>query len=178
MEKNKALLIIDVQLGMFENPLMPPVYGGEALLEKIDSLLSGARAAQIPVMYVQHNGGGGHPLQVGSVPCQIHPGIQPQEGEVVVQKTTPDSFQDTVLQQALEARNIQELIVAGIQTEYCVDTTCRRASSLGYDVTLIEDGHSTWDREPFTAVQIMTHHNRVLDDWFVTLKKANAVTWL
>ena len=68
------------------------------------------------------------------------------------------------------AHSIKKLIIAGIQTELCVDTTCRQACSLEYDVTLVKDAHSTWDRELLTAPQIIAHHNALLSDWFVTTK--------
>jgi nicotinamidase-related amidase len=69
------------------------------------------------------------------------------------------------------------LVVAGIQTEYCVDTTCRRAYSLGYDVTLVQDGHSTWDTPDLCAPQIIAHHNRTLGGWFVTPQAAEAIAF-
>jgi hypothetical protein len=56
--------------------------------------------------------------------------------------------------------------------EECVDTICRRAYSLGYDVTLAQDAHSTWDTEHLEASQIIDHHNQVLGGWFATLKEA------
>ena len=75
----------------------------------------------------------------------------------------------------LKARGIGHLIIAGIQTEYCIDTTCRRASSLGYEVTLVADAHSTWDTEHLSAWQIIDHPNQVLSGWFVTLETAGRI---
>jgi nicotinamidase-related amidase len=90
---------------------------------------------------------------------------------VVVQKHHPDAFQDTNLRRELESKSIERLIITGIQTEYCVDTTCRRAYSLGYDVTLVKDAHSTWSTDHLTAPQIIAHHNAVLGGWFAELKE-------
>ena len=94
---------------------------------------------------------------------------------MVVQKRHPDSFQDTNLRQELASRTIERLVITGIQTEYCVDTTCRRAYSLGYDVTLVKDAHSTWDSDHLTASQIIAHHNDVLGGWFAELKEASEI---
>ena len=66
---------------------------------------------------------------------------------------------------------VGRLIIAGIQTEFCVDTTCRRAFSLGYDITLMSDGHSTWDTDVLPADTIIAHHNRTLGGTFATLKR-------
>src|SRR5205823_2908742 len=94
----------------------------------------------------------------------------PQEGDRVVHKRTPDAFYATTLQQELQALGVKKLILTGIQTDVCVDTTYRRACSLDYEITLVEDAHSTWDREPFTASHIVAHHNALLGEWFATVK--------
>jgi len=170
--ENAALLVIDMQMGMFEES--DPAYRGEELLETIGSLIAKARVTGIPVIYVQHSGSEGHPLNPKAPGWPIHPTIAPTEGELVIHKHHPDSFQETDLQRELETRDIKHLIITGIQTEYCVDTTCRRAYSLGYDVTLIQDGHSTWDSKDLRAPQIIAHHNRVLG-WFAKLQAASTV---
>lgn len=134
-----------------------------------------ARTAGIPIIYVQHNGYSGHPLEPGSDGWPIHPAIAPAEGELIVGKSTPDSFHETTLQQELTNRGITKLVVTGIQTELCVDTTCRRAKSLGYETTLVTDAHSTWNSRTLTAPQIIAHHNAALTGWFVTPKATNEI---
>jgi nicotinamidase-related amidase len=175
MSNDTALLVIDVQNGMFADD--DPVYQGAELLATIGDLLAKARAADAAVIYVQHNGGPGHPLEPGSAGWPIHPAIAPAAGEPVIGKTTPDSFHETRLQAELEARGVVKLVVAGIQTEICVDTTCRRAASLGYQTTLVRDAHSTWDSRTLSAVQIIAHHNDTLDGWFVTPKPASEIAF-
>ena len=175
MSNNTALLIIDVQLGMFDES--DPVFQGDKLLSTIGELIGRAREAGVPVVYVQHDGTEGHPLEPDSPGWPIHPGIAPVEGELVIHKQDPDSFQETALQDELQKREIGHLVIAGIQTEYCVDTTCRRAYSLGYDVTLVQDGHSTWNAGGLTASQIIAHHNNTLGGWFAALQPAQAVVF-
>lgn len=173
MSSDTALLVIDAQVCNFEHSA--PVYGASDLLSRISSLIGRARAAGVPVVYVQHCGPEGAIDQAGAPGWEIHPAIVPVEGDVVVQKRHPDAFQDTSLQRELESKGIKRLIITGIQTEYCVDTTCRRAYSLGYDVTLARDAHSTWDTGQLTAPQIIAHHNDVLGGWFVELKEASEI---
>ena len=175
MSNDTALLVIDVQNGMFAED--DPVYQGAGLLETIGDLLVKARAAQVPVIYIQHNGGPGDSLEPGGAGWPIHSAIAPAEGEPVIQKATPDSFHETTLQAALEARGIVKLVIAGIQTEMCVDTTCRRAASLGYQTTLVRDAHSTWDSRTLSAPQIIAHHNDTLKGWFVTPKAAHEIAF-
>ena len=170
MEENTALLIIDVQVGMFRSPIISPVHEGDAILARIGSLISKARVAQLPVFYIRHGGSKGHPLEAGTNSWHIHPAIAPTDGDVVVDKLTPDSFKNTSLHDELQSRKVKRLIVAGIQTEYCVDTTCRRAFSLGYEVVLISDAHSTWNTDVLSADQIIAHHNKTLGGTVATLQ--------
>jgi nicotinamidase-related amidase len=168
-----ALLIIDMQLGNFLEP--DHIYKGDELLEKVKSLIAKARSEQTPIFYIQNNGGSGDPDEYGTPGWKIHPSMAPLEGDIVVQKKTPDAFHETNLRRKLESMEIRKLVIAGLQTEYCIDTTCRRASSLGYDVTLVKDANSTWDSPHFTAKQIIEHHNRVLCGWFATLKNEREI---
>ncbi|WKA56820.1 cysteine hydrolase family protein [Planococcus shenhongbingii] len=164
-----ALLIIDAQNEMLAGA--NPVFNKEELLENLQYLIEKARSADIPVVFVQHND---KALVAGTYDWQIHRSIRPQEGEPSVQKRTPDSFHETDLEKALKTWAIENLIVAGNQTEYCVDTTCRRAFSLGYTVTLVKDGHGTWDSDSLNAKQIIDHHNEVLS-YFADVKNAKEV---
>lgn len=172
-----ALLIIDTQTALIE-----PAYQGMAVLDRIKALLIQARASHAPVIYVQHDGAQGDGLEVGTAGWQIHPVIAPQEGEAVVHKRASDSFYDTSLEQELRARNIQHLVVVGGQTEYCVDTSVRRATTMGYNVTLVSDGHTTFDNPVLSAAQIIAHTNATLDgfnsdDNVITVKSSNVITF-
>jgi nicotinamidase-related amidase len=94
---------------------------------------------------------------------------------VVIQKQMPDAFHDTNLWRILKVRRIKKLVIVGLQTEYCIDTTCRRAFSLGFEVTLVRDAHSTWNSPLLSAQQIINHHNHVLGGWFTALKKEQEI---
>ena len=63
----------------------------------------------------------------------------------------------------LAAAGIKQLVICGCMTQYCVDTTVRRAVSLGYDVVLAADGHTTADTGVLRFEQIVAHHNALLD---------------
>jgi len=170
-----ALLIIDMQLGNFLEP--HPIYKGGELLSRVESLINKARIARIPVIYVQHNGGCGDPDEYGTNGWQIHPSLKPVKGDILIQKESPDSFYRTRLRHELESKGIKTLVIAGLQTEYCIDTTCRQAYSIGYDTILVSDAHSTWDSQSLTAEQVIQHHNQVLGGWFATLKKEEDVVF-
>lgn len=177
MNNDTALVIIDVQVGLIEN-----AYRRDEVLGAIGKLLERARAAHMPVIYVQHDGPEGHGLEAGTPPWNIHPAIAPRVGEPVVHKRASDSFYDTALQKELEAGGIKNLVVAGGQTEYCVDTTIRRATTMGYDVTLVGDAHTTYDNDILTAQQIIDHTNDTLngfrtDEHCITVRTAAEIAF-
>jgi nicotinamidase-related amidase len=158
-----ALLVIDVQVGLIDGA--HPAYQKSEVLANIQSLLQRARASSTPVIYLQHEGDPGDTLEANSPGWQIHSQVAPQAGEVVLSKRASDSFHQTPLQQTLEARGITHLVVTGCRTQYCIDTTSRRATTLGYDVTLASDAHSTTDGDTLLAERIIAHHNETLDDF-------------
>jgi len=172
--KDTALLVIDVQVGLIEEGAYQP----DTLIKHIQGLIQSARAAHVPVIYVQHNES--HPqgsLNPANPGHAIHPDIAPQPGDTIIQKHNPDSFQDTDLAAKLEAMGIKNLVVSGMQTELCVDTTCRAAYQRGYKVTLASDAHTTFNSKVLSAQQIIDHHNVTLGDFFVTPKPSAEITF-
>ena len=163
----EAIVIIDVQNDILAIAGMArPVETRAALdvvVARIGLLLSRARSRGVPVMFVQHDGPIGHRLQRGSAGWQIRAEIAPAPLDPVIHKSACDSFFETTLAAELARRQIDRLIVGGCMTEYCVDTSVRRAVSLGYDVTLVADGHMTADSGDLTFDQIIAHHNSLLD---------------
>jgi nicotinamidase-related amidase len=70
----------------------------------------------------------------------------------VIDKQGPDAFHNTDLEKVLKERGINQLVIAGMQSEMCIETSVRRAVKLGYEVTLVANGHSTFDFEDMSAV--------------------------
>jgi nicotinamidase-related amidase len=174
MSKKAALLIIDVQVIMFEGE-EGAVYNADKVLNNICTLLENARLSKMPVIFIQHTDKEGE-LQKGKTTWKLHPSLKPQENEKVIEKTSWDSFYNTGLQEELKRQGIEKLIIAGMQTEFCLDTTCRRAFSMGYyNNILVKDAHSTFDGEILKAEQIIKHHNNVLGGRFVQLKDTDEV---
>lgn len=140
------------------------------MLTTIQKLIYKARSAKSPIFYTKFNGKPGSLLSPGTPGWEIHGLISPSQEDIVMEKNYPDSFHQTNLQQELEIRNTKRIIIVGIQSEICIDATCRRAFSLGYDVTLVRDGHSTYDSKILSAPQIIRHHNDLIGQWFADVK--------
>jgi len=164
---SEAVVLIDVQNAILDIPGMKRPDETRAafdgLVGRIANFVERARNRGIPVLFVQHDGQPGHRLERGLPGWQIRRELAPMRDEVVIPKTACDAFFKTGLESELSSRKISSLIVAGCMTQYCVDTSVRRAVSLGYDVTLAEDGHLTADTESLTFDQIIAHHNALLD---------------
>lgn len=164
---NTALVVIDVQRGILDDPHLArkrkTVKALDETVARIAGLIAQARAASVPVIYVQHDGVKGHRLDPNTPGWPLRPEIAPGPGEPVIRKRASDSFFQTTLAAELTARGIRRLIVAGCMTQYCIDTTVRRAVSMGYDVVLVADGHMTADTGSLRFERIIAHHNAVLD---------------
>lgn len=168
----KALLIIDVQEAMFSYPGMS-LFDGEQVMDRIVSLLYKARSAGAPVVYIQHTED--EEYTRGLPTWEISSRITPREGEAVVEKPTWDAFHRTVLHEELQRQGITELVICGMQTEFCLDTTCRRAYSMGYRNILVQDAHSTFDNGNLSGEEIVRHHNGVLGGRFARLQRAEEI---
>ena len=160
MLEKKALLVLDAQVAMFN--LSKPLHSAEAVLGNIKSLIDAARSAGSPIVYIQHSGSRESVFARGSAGWQIHPTVAPNRSEIVMEKHTADAFNGTDLAECLERLSVGAIAICGFVTEGCVDTTVRRASSLGFQVELAADAHSTTDGQVLRAEQIIEHHNSVL----------------
>lgn len=165
-----ALILIDIQQGLLEEG--PGIYRADEIVARAADLLRRARAGKTPVLHVRHDGGKGDSLEQGTAGWLHHPAVAPGANEPIIEKVTPSAFVSGELDRRLRAAGIERLVIAGLQTDYCIDTNCRVACNLGYDVVLAEDTHSTFDGSGLTAAQIISHHNRILSSSTVTLKKA------
>jgi nicotinamidase-related amidase len=152
-----ALLVIDVQTALCTGPLA--AWEIERVIDRINVVSARARAAGAPVFLIQHEGDG---FVVGSYPWTLCERLKTDEGDISVRKTATDSFHRTELQALLEDRGVTDLVVCGLQSDFCVDTTVRRALALGYPIQLVEDGHSTVGNGLLDAEQIVAHHTLTL----------------
>jgi nicotinamidase-related amidase len=166
----RALLIIDMQIGMFNGPEKP--YQGARVLENINHLIAKARAAGAPIFAVRHTGPQGSPIAPGSPLSQLLPDLDIDlQCDGVFDKTRPNCFVKTDLAKWLRDADVQELVIAGMKTDYCIDTTCRAAADLGFRPVLVADAHSTTDSDILSAQMVIAHHNRILNGPFVKLEQ-------
>ncbi|MFN6261853.1 MAG: cysteine hydrolase family protein [Chromatiaceae bacterium] len=153
-----ALVIIDMQQGLFADRL-PDDYA--AVLQRLQQLYQAAHQAQRPVIFVCHEAPDSV-LAYQSAGWQLVEGLLLGQSDLLVRKTTPDSFLRTDLHQLLQQRQINRLVIAGYASEFCVDTTVRSAAAHGYAIDLVADSHTTHDKPHLAAASIRAHHNATL----------------
>jgi nicotinamidase-related amidase len=158
--RGTALLVVDVQ----EGAVARGPYLGEVVLANIGRLIAACRTGGVEVIHVQHDGEAGEDEEPGSPGWELHAAVRPQPGERVVRKRFNSAFRETDLRSHLEEGGIGTLILVGIQTEYCVDTTCRVAFEHGFTVVMPEMTNTTFDNGELTAAQIHELYNRRIFD--------------
>lgn len=158
---NTALLVIDVQQGLCEGE--HDAFESQQVIRRINQVADRARAAGALVVFVQHESNAGY-LEFGTDSWQLARGLEVKATDLRIRKTSPDSFHRTELEQVLKDNGVTDLVVCGMHTEFCVDTTTRRALALGYPVILVEDAHTTEGNQYLSAPQVVQHHNTTLSN--------------
>lgn len=151
---HSAVVVIDVQVDV-----MASAYERDAVIASIGTLVGRARAAQVPVIWVQHADA---EMEQGSGGWNIVPELSQEAEEPVVHKLYGDAFEDTDLEDELSKRRIGRLVIAGAQTDACVRSTIHGAFTRGYDVTLVHDAHTTEDLSSWGSpppAQVIAHTN-------------------
>lgn len=154
---NTALLVVDMQSCVVEH-----AYERDKVVANINTLVERARAARVPVVWVQHSDEGGEGIVHGSEGWRIVPELSPRADEPHVDKHYGDSFAGTTLESVLAGLGVGRLFVSGAQTDACVRSTLHGALVRGYDTILVSDAHTTEDQTEWgapTPDQVIAHTN-------------------
>jgi nicotinamidase-related amidase len=141
---NQALLLIDIQNDYFPEGAMELAGSLEAGAQA-EKLLHVYRQKSLPVIHIQHISPGKAAtfFLPDTKGVQIHECVAPVKGETVLQKSHPNSFRGTPLLAHLHRRHITRLVIAGMMTHMCIDTTTRAAADLGFQCLLAHDACAT-----------------------------------
>ena len=139
-----ALLLIDIQNDYFPGGAME-LAGADAAAGCAAQLLAAFRARGEPVVHVQHLSvrPGATFFRPGTPGVEIHARVAPHAGERVITKNFPNAFRATPLEQVLRDAGVERLVVAGMMTHMCVDTSVRAAADLGFACTVAHDACAT-----------------------------------
>lgn len=161
--ENSALLVVDMQKFFLESSSPTFTSGGPAILPNIAKLLSSFRSAKRPVLYTRHvhNPGGidagimgwwweGMCLE-GSPESEIHENISPRPDEKVIDKHRYSAFYNTDLETVLRCQKIEDLIICGVMTNMCCESTARDAYYRDYRVFFPADATASDNEEMHLA---------------------------
>lgn len=155
----RALLVIDIQTLLVEaNP-----FAIAECLKVWQEAIAVCREKGIEVIYIRHND---EELITGSRGWAIDKAVAPQAGEKIFDKPYNSAFKETGLQAYLDSQEIEHVIMMGMATNYCVDTTVKVAFELGYHVSVIENATTTFDEEDMAADQLVKHYKSIWNGRF------------
>lgn len=175
-----VLLLVDIQNDYFPGGAMELAGSPEAGL-KAGTLLRTFREHALPVIHVQHiaSRDGATFFRPGTPGVAIHDSVAPQEGELVITKHFPNSFRQTGLLEQLRKRQTTTLVIAGMMTHMCIDTTTRAAADLGFQCMLAHDACATRDlsfgETTVTAAQVQAAYLAALDGPFAQVRATEAI---
>jgi nicotinamidase-related amidase len=168
-----ALLLIDVQRNMLEGP--EPVPAAAEVRPALASLLERARAAGSTIVHVQNDGTEGDPDVPHTEGWQLV--FPPADGELVLRKDEQDTFaSNPELAAELRARDVDHVVVAGMQSELCVAATGRAALDHGFRVSVARGAHATYGDGP-TAAEIAAGVERQLAEAGADVAPADSIAF-
>lgn len=170
---NIVLLVVDVQTALIKaHP-----YNEQRIIENIKKLILVARDNKKEVIFMRHDDGKGSVLEQGTDRWQIYDEIAPNSGEVIFEKQYDSAFYKTRLREYLESKNIDTIILVGLETEYCIDATCKSAFDQGYKIIIPEATNTTFDNEYLSAEELYKLYNyKIWNKRFASVLSIDDVT--
>jgi nicotinamidase-related amidase len=170
----KALLIIDMQKISFTT--QTPRYDTDGVVKRINQLSEHFRENGEKVIFIQHDGTKDGYCKPNTLDWEILDELVIKESDIVISKIVNDSFYKSDLKEYLDSNNINDLIITGCATDFCVDSTIKSALNLDYDITVISDCHTTADRFDFKSVNLIKYYNWIWSEMLPTRSKINIIT--
>ncbi len=152
------LLIVDTQKLITNKDL----YCFENFVANVKALIGTARANSIEVIYVRHDDGIGQALTKGNEGFEIYEEFCPDSEEKIFDKTVNSAFRGTGLLEYLKEKNEKQVIVAGLQTDYCIDATIKCGFEHGFQMIIPAHANSTFDNEFMTAEDSYKYYNEFM----------------
>ncbi|MFL0269427.1 cysteine hydrolase family protein [Candidatus Clostridium radicumherbarum] len=153
--KNTALLVVDVQNVL----VLSKPFAVEEVIDNIKRLIKICRENNVEVIYVQHYDKVGGELEPNTEGWKIYKEISPNADEKIISKQYNSAFKETALKEYLDNKGIDQLIITGMQTEYCIDTTCKVAFEYGYKLIIPEKTNTTFNNGNVSSKDLYEFYN-------------------
>ena len=152
---NVALLVVDVQNAL----VLAKPFAIDEVISNIKRLIKICRENNVEIIYIQHNDKIGGELEPNSEGWKIYGEVSPNINEKIINKTYNSAFKETELKNYLHHKGINQLVITGMQTEYCFDTTCKVAFEYGFKVIIPEKTNTTFDNGNILAKDLYEYYN-------------------
>jgi len=163
-----ALLVIDIQDSFKIDPARWAKRSSQAFEENVTKLISTFREAGEPIVFVLHNDPDPG-FRPGDPEVRLMSFLDRRDGEPLIVKNTRNAFTSTDLQQRLDALGVKRVVVCGISTEQCCETTTRVAADLGYDVDFVTEATLTFPIGTLSTDAIIERTEAVLRGRFARI---------
>jgi nicotinamidase-related amidase len=176
-----ALLIVDIQNDYFPGGAMEAV-GADAAAAQAAKLLALFREQRRPVLHIQHIAirPGATYFLPGTAGAEIHAAVRPVGDEPVFKKHFPNAFRETTLLDHLRRTKVSGLVIAGMMTHMCIDTTARAAADLGFACSLAHDACATralsFGGVQVSAESVQTAYLAGLNGLFAKVRSVNELS--
>jgi nicotinamidase-related amidase len=169
----KALLIIDMQQISFTSK--SPRFDSEAVVKKINELSSIFRQNGDMVIFIQHDGSKEGFCIPNTEEWKILPSLIIKPEDLFISKTANDSFYQTSLKEELINHCVEDIVITGCATDFCVDSTIKSALTNELNITVISNAHTTADRPNLSAKQVIDHYNWIWQELTPTKGKIEVI---
>ncbi len=153
-----VLLVVDTQKLITNDKL----YMFDRFEENVSELIKAARENSVEVIFVRHDDGEGSALSKGTDGFEIYDGFKPLGGEKIFDKTVNSPFRQTGLLEYLRGVGEREIIVVGLQTDYCIDAAVKCGFEHGFKMIVPEYCNSTFDNEFMSAEKSYRYYNEFI----------------
>jgi nicotinamidase-related amidase len=165
----RALLIIDMQNTSFTPKT--PRFDSDGVVQRINKLSHKFRLTGDKVIFIQHDGTEEGFCIPNTIEWEILSSLDIISSDLIISKTANDSFYRTTLKEKLFEFGINELIITGCATDFCVDSTIKSALVNDFNIIVIKDCHTTADRPNLKAKQVIDHYNWIWSEMTPTKGK-------
>lgn len=153
-----VLLVVDTQILITNDKL----YMFDRFEENVKELINTARENYVEVIFIRHNDGEGKALTKGTEGFEIYSGFKPLSGEKIFDKTANSAFYQTGLLKYLKSLESKEIMIVGLQTEYCIDATVKCGFEHSFKMIVPEYCNSTFDNDFMSAEKSYKYYNEFI----------------
>ena len=153
-----------------------PRFDTVGVVKRMNELSELFRKAELPVIYIQHDGTGTVEFEKNTTEWEILESLNVEPTDILIDKYANDVFYNSKLQSKLIELNATELLITGCATDFCVESTIQSALTKDYNITVVSNGHTTGERPHLKAKKVIEHYNWVWKNMIPTKGKIEVKT--